>query len=261
MARTRLTYFFELGDTGWSESIHTTLSPSSISALQSLVNVYTTVRLPLLFQDAFLTHVRVSDDDQFRDISFFPTGLPAPGQATGAVAAGPWTGVLIRMIASTTLRRSLFLRGLPGNQHDGRNQKFSPAYQSAMNAYLAALPANPFGISGKSAFPAIPILSLVGATGVVQLAGPIAGLAVGSIIQLTGVPTALVPTRFYRVVSVVSGSNFTVAGWPTLVSLSNQGFFRLTTRAVTQISAATAGLITERKVGRPFGQLRGRSRR
>jgi hypothetical protein len=260
MSRTRITYFFELGDVGWSESIHSTLAPTSIAALQSLVTLYTNVRLPLLSVEAQITHVRVSDDDLFRDISFFPTGLPVFGLASGR-AAGPWTGVLIRMIASSTLRRSLFLRGIPSGQIDGRNQFFGAGYLAAMNTYLAALSANPFGISGKSANPAIPMLSMIGATGVAALTGPMVGVAVGSVVQVTGVPTATLPVRYYRVIAVGPGFAITLAGWPSLVSLANTGFLRLTTKAVTQISGASAGLITERKVGRPFGQLRGRARR
>jgi hypothetical protein len=260
MSRVRLTYFFELGDTGWSESIHTTLAPASVTALQTLVTNYTNVRLPLLNQDAQLTHVRVSDDDTFRDIIFFPTGLPAPGTATG-FPAGPWTGVLIRMIASSTLRRSLFLRGVPANCIDGRNQHFTPAFQAAMNAYLAFLsPANPVGISGKTANPSVAITQAVGATGVLTGTAILAGATVGSIIQITGVPTSILPVRFYRAIAF-SGFSVTLAGWPSTVSLVNQGFMRLTTKSVVQITAASAGLITERKVGRPFGQLRGRARR
>jgi hypothetical protein len=260
MARTRLTYFFELGDTGWSESIHSTLSPASVSALQSLVTLYTNIRLPLLHQDAQLTHVRVSDDEQFRDITFFPTGLPAFGQATG-FPAGPWTGVLIRMIASTTLRRSLFLRGIPSNCISGRDQHFTPAFQTAINAYTNTIPSQPFGISGKTANPQLAIFSLVGATGVATMTAPMVGVAVGSIVQLSGVPTSIVPTRLFRVLAVGPGFAITLAGWPRLIDLNGQGFLRLLGKSVVQISQVSAGLITERKVGRPFGQLRGRARR
>lgn len=260
MPRTRLTYFFELGDAGWSESIHTTLSTASVAALQTLVTNYTAVRLPLLIGEAQLTHVRISDDEVFRDIAFFPTGLPAPGGFSGP-AAGPWDALLIRMIASSTLRRSLFLRGLPQTVMDGRHQSFRPAFQSAVNAYLAFLsPANPVGIAGKSANPQIAILSAVAATGVVTLTGVMLGASIGSVVQLTGVPTSLAPTRYYRVINV-AGPVLTLAGWSPLVTLVNQGFLRLTTKTVVQVTSSSAGLITERKVGRPFGQLRGRVKR
>jgi hypothetical protein len=260
MARTRLTYFFELGDVGWSESIHTTLAPASIVALQGLVTNYTAFRLPLLTNFAQLTHVRVSDDEQFRDISFLPTGLPAPGTAGGR-PAGPWTGILIRMIASPTLRRSLFLRGIPQGQFSGRDQNFSPSYLTAMNAYLSQLTSQPYGISGKTANPSIAMTSLVGNTGVASLVSPMVGVAIGSIVQLTGVPTNIAPTRFYRVLGIGPGFAITLAGWPAAINLFGQGFLRLVGKTVTQISGASAGQITERKVGRPFGLLRGRVRR
>jgi hypothetical protein len=260
MARVRLTYFFELGDTGWSESVHTTLPPTSVPAIQALVGQYTAMRLPCLSNEAQLTHVRVSDDDTFRDILFLATGLPASGTYSKP-PAGPWTGLLITLVATPTLRRSLFMRGIPKQIVDGRNPTFDATFTAAINNYLAGMIASPFAISGKTANPSRPITTAVGATGVVTTVG-VTGAAVGDTIQVIGVPTSVLPTRFYRVIGVDNvASTVTLAGWPLAVNLTNVGFLRRTTKEVVQISQAVSGLITERKVGRPFGQLRGRARR
>jgi hypothetical protein len=256
MALFRTTFFFEQRDNGWSESVHSILTDPI--ALKAQAIGYVLVRMPLCTPSTLLTHIRISDDLVFRDIILDPLVLPIPGTNPEAVNESPWTAVDVRMSASPTVQRSLFLRGLPDGQVDGSLPEFTPGFQASFNAFKSELLTDNWGIKQKDRSQVKqPILSVDG-LGNVVMAVPLAGLAVKSVVQLLGVPRSKVPGRLFLIDVFTDASHFHVRGWPAGVTLTSQGFFRPVVYLITPIVQVVADAVTERRTGRPFGLLRGR---
>jgi hypothetical protein len=252
----RTTFFYEQRDNGWSESVHSLLTdPVSLIAQAT---GYVLVRMPLATPSTLLTHIRISDDAVFRDVILDPLVLPIPGTAPTAINESPWTAVDVRMSTSPLVQRSLFLRGLPDGQVNGSLPDFSPGFQASFNAWKSELLTDNWAIKQKDRSQVKqPILSVDG-TGNVVMAVPLAGIAVKSVVQLLGVPRSKVPGRLFLIDVFTDASHFHVRGWPPGVTLTSTGFFRPVVYIVTGINQVVADAITERRVGRPFGLLRGR---
>jgi len=102
-----------------------------------------------------------------------------------------------------------------------------------------------------------PITS-INAAGDVVMTIPLAGVTINSTIQILGVPRSLVPVRNFRLSSLTSQSVFSLRGWPSGVVLQNRGYLRPNVQILGRISEIVFDSVTERRIGRPFGLLRGR---
>jgi hypothetical protein len=254
----RLTFFYELFDAGWTESVHTKLVDKP--SLMTLASQYIAARLPLLHPKAFLTHVRISDDLVFRDILLDPISLPQAGTfATTTLAPDtPWNALDVRIQAGVTVNRSLYLRGIPAGQMNANTFNPTALFAANLGKYLGFLVTNgniAIKCKDRSVIPNLILTST--ALGVVTLATPIANAAAGQRVQLLGVLRSLSPQRSYVIGAGSTTTVLNLLGWPGLV-LAGTGFIRQNVVALPQVTDAVCDTNTERRSGRPFGLLRGR---
>ena len=256
MALFRLTFFFEQGENGWSESIHT--SAFDTTTLIALSAGYATRRVAFNHASTVLTHVRISDDLIFRDVILDPIPLPQFGQfkPTGH-AEGPWTALDARMSSNPLVQRSMFVRGFPGSQIDGNLPSFTASFAAAYRAWTQFITDNVFSIKNKDRTQVKQAINTISLAGVVNMVTPIPGLANLSTVQVLGIPRSVLPTRTYTVVNFVDGSNFTLRGYKG-PAIAARGFLKLQQFVLLGINQIVTDFVTERRVGRPFGVLRGR---
>jgi len=263
----RVTLFFESQINGWSESLHTSNVPGAL--LNAYVDGYILRRASLLPNSARISHARVSDDDNpQRDIQYDPPSIPVFGAKVGPIA-GQWNALLVKLRGAPSASRNWFLRGLPLNVMDG--QRYTPASNPVFNVALDDLlnyvrPPSPAATSSTIirvkdlAQPRVPIFSANGITGVVTLTAVMPNVVPGDRVQLLGVPRSVVKDRFFRVVSWDPiNRTLGLANWPTTATFGPAGFMRLLRFVGQPVTSAIPERITERRDGRPFGLLRGRS--
>jgi hypothetical protein len=252
----RLTFFFEQLENGWSESIHTTATDTL--TLIALATGYANRRMAFCQTQTFLTHIRISDDEVFRDVILDPIPLPMQGAFKPAgQAEGPWTALDARMSANPRVQRSLFVRGFPAGQINSNAPAFTAAFQAAYTAWTTYITDNVFAIKNKDRAQQKQPIDTISAAGVVRMANPIAGLANLATVQVLGIPRSQIPKRTFTVVNFVDGSNFTLRGYTGPV-IAQRGYLRLVTFSLLVINQIVTDFVTERRVGRPFGVLRGR---
>jgi len=256
MALYRETFFYEEGENGWSESIHVNVTDTP--TLIALASVYANNRLAATSGQVNLTHIRISDDLVFRDVILDPIALPLPGQFKSiSRAEAPWTAIDIRLSANPLVQRSLFFRGMPDGQVNGNQLSFTPAYGAAFNAFVNTIVGGVFSIKNKDRTQLKQPIATISAAGVVNMSAPVAGLGNLDTVQILGIPRSRVPKRTYLVTNLVDQSNFTLRGWNSGV-VTATGYLRRIVYNLLPISIAAADFATERRVGRPFGVLRGR---
>jgi hypothetical protein len=256
MALFRLTFFFEQQENGWSESIHTTATDTP--TLISLVLGYAQRRMDFCHPSTFLTHVRVSDDQVFRDVILDPMTLPIKGNWKSlAKAEGPWTALDLRLQSGPLVQRSLFVRGIPAGQIDSNLPSFTADFDSAYGRWVTFLADSLFGIKNKDRTQAKQAINTVSVGGVVNMLAPLLGLANLDTVQVLGIPRSVLPKRTYTVQNFVDMSNFTLRGYNG-PAIAGRGFLRRISYVISPITATATDFATERRVGRPFGVLRGR---
>jgi hypothetical protein len=264
MAQFRITCFFEVGGDGWSESIHSSLTNPVNVVTQA--QLYATYRMQLAPQAVDLVHVRISDDQIFRDIYLDPFLLPLSGTYSAGPTVSnlpPWNALLLKMqaIASPTINRNLFLRGIPQDQVSGNAFTPTPSFLAALNAYRSYVTSGGFAIKGKDLSQVKQPIQSVSSVGSVVMGSAIPGLTgvkPNNQVEILGVPRSLVPIRTYLTNTFTDASHFTLRAWPATVNLGATGYFRLNLPVLNVIGVAVTAGITERRVGRPFGQPRGR---
>jgi hypothetical protein len=256
MPLNRLTFFFEQGENGWSEAIHTT--STSIPGLVAAATAYRNVRMPLLNAYATLVHVRISDDMVFRDVLFDPFRLPQSGLfGKSFPAEAPWTAIDVRLGASPTVQRSLFLRGLPAGMISDTTIAGTPSFNASLAAYATRLLNAEFAIKNKDRGQFKQPITSIDAAGNVVMGIPLTGVNQQSVIQVLGIPRSVIPIRFFKVNTVTDQSHFQLRGWAGQ-TVGARGFLRPDVQVLSTITGFQTTVATERRVGRPFGQQRGR---
>jgi hypothetical protein len=259
MPLNRITFFFEQVGNGWSESLH--IDADGDDVLRGYANDYARVRLAISSPETLLTHIRISDDEVFRDIILDPIPLPLRGtfKQAGNIAESPWTALDVRMgTTDKRVQRSLFLRGIPDDQVDGALPSFTAAYRTAIDAWRGYITLSVWAVKAKDRAQAKqPIFTIDGAGNVITTI-PLVGVSNLSTIQILGIPRSIVKTRLYRVANVTDQSHFQLRGW-TSGLIAGRGFVRPLVYRLYQIDQTLIDAATERRVGRPFGLLRGRA--
>jgi hypothetical protein len=257
MALFRLTFFYEQDENGWSESIHS--SSNRLDSLIGQVDVYSVNRMAFTAAGTSLTHVRISDDQVFRDVLLDPITLPRRGQykSVNSKSDSPFTALDLRLSAAPTVQRSMFVRGIPDNQVDGIFPAFEANFATKYNAWVAILSQGGFSIKNKDRSQLKQPINTISPAGVVNMTSPIPGLANLSTVQVLGIPRSQIPKRTFTVVNFIDGSNFSLRGYAG-ASIAGRGFFRLVNYVLLPITQAATDFVTERRIGRPFGQQRGR---
>jgi hypothetical protein len=252
----RITFFYEQGENGWSESLHSTATDTP--TLIALALGYSNQRMAFSSPETVMTHIRISDDQVFRDAILDPVPLPRTGQfKPNNGAEAPWVAFDLRLQANPQVTRSLFVRGFPAGQIDGNLPSFTPAFNTLYARYVQYIAQNAFGIKNKDRSQVKQPIYTVSLAGVVNMSVPVAFLANGDTVQILGVPRSVVPKRFYTVINLVDQSNFQLRGYAG-PALTHQGYFRRIAYTILPINFTATDFVTKRGVGRPFGVQRGR---
>jgi hypothetical protein len=257
--RLRLTFFLEQADVGWSESIHTNQDPADQIGLISLIDAYMRTRMLMCTTETQMIDVRVSDDDTFRDIQLQVGGLPLPGAKDGP-SAHPTTAMLVRMFTSNvTVQRSLFLRGLPLANVDGRNLVITPLFNLALSAYNNLLTSGKFVVNAKDRSLPKRLVANMDNFGHVTMIQPVTGAVPGKQVQVLGVKRSVIPQREpFVVLPFTSESDFFVSPHPPY-AVPGPWYLRLVNFQTYLVKGTSEPRLTERRVGRPFGLPRGRA--
>jgi len=166
-----------------------------------------------------------------------------------------------------TVKR-FWMHNLPDGYVDDCDFTAAASMPQRAREFINSLASNGFKFRYQVQNTAIADIQEITALGVVTTVQELAGVAQGSYVQLYHVrgTDGRGKRGKYRVASVTNGRTFTLAHWPgDVVALS--GKIRIVTYAFTGITPVPEeGLGSDptlrpgtRKVGRPFGQLRGRA--
>jgi hypothetical protein len=150
MALTKVTFFFEQGKWGWSETLYNSATQTSVALTSARALVGP--RRNLLAKESQLTAIRASLDDPQRDSLFYSVpnadGFGLQGLGNSDI---PNTCLVMRMEATDQHRRSYPLRGIPDEMvTNGGVWKPDAPYIAAINAYRAALINTTWGIAGNT---------------------------------------------------------------------------------------------------------------
>jgi len=248
---------------GWSESYYS--SVGSITQLRSRLITAGSWGIGLLPARAALLP-STGQIVGYRIATVFPrSGRTQTASAAwpGQFAANtdvPQMAVMCTAQSTTTSNiRRFALRGIPDFQVTYGEYTPSVTYQAAMTAFLNELSAWQF-VGQDFAVTNFPIVNVT-AGGVVTVAGSMT-FAVGDAVQILSTVLDASGRKFTFktkvTVGVTAGNQVTVANWPLLPSTG--GIFRFLNYLLFNIDGAnaTADRAAVRKVGRPFGQYRGR---
>jgi hypothetical protein len=210
-------------------------------------------------EDTLCLHIRVSDDDTFRDVAGSPVTLPATG-TFGPLEEFMSVALLVRMEAGPLIQRNLFLRGLPRGQLQGRVFTPDSVFRSRLNAYNNALLTGAWGINAKDRTQVKARIKSIAADGTVVMRDSITGLTITSVIQLLGVPRSVIGTRQFQLDDFTDDKHFKLSlGGELLTPITGRGYFRRRVYTIAPLTIVDEPRITERRTGRPFGVLRGRA--
>lgn len=168
---------------------------------------------------------------------------------------------LLCRVAGSGVRNSrpMYLRGIPDEMIT--RGEFSPTfnYGAAVQRFFTELEGYRFRAQSLSAVE-VPVLTILD-TGEVHTAAPgLAGVAAGSRVQVSRCQKAdktTVSGRFF-VASRASDTIFTLANWTAGEVTGGSVRIYETIFPLVPADGVTSGRIVTRKVGRPFGQFRGR---
>lgn len=244
---------------GWSESWWTQLSGSNLDAqFQQLLSL----RARMLPASAQIIGSRRS--------SFTIAGnrlLPGPSQSAEAFYPGmvgnvndlPQAALQIKGTAAAgPNRNSFYLRAIPDDQIQGGEYDPTRAFNNAVVNFKSFLANGNWGFVGRDLLqPRARVLSIAG--GIVQLDGPLGGVAAGSFLRFSRVyGSDGQPIKGSFVVNSFAGALYTCLGLVGKVVLVPSGTARndlLTYSAYSVLNIGRAGV---KKVGRPSEGYRGR---
>jgi hypothetical protein len=257
----RATFFFEGFGTGWSEQIHLTTQNQAVAIASAIA--YANLRIGLLVPPFEINDIRLSDDAVFRDILFDALNLPYVGTFPSLQPAAPSSTALLKLAADQTatpsVRRNMFIRGIPSSIITGRNYTPTANWITALGKFVPLLANGAYGIKAKTVGNVkAPIVSVIAATRTVTTNVDLVGVAQGSVLQILGVPRSRVKQRTFTAESVTDLRHVVLRSWP-YPDLVGTGFFRLLNYTIYPIKIATVFDIGERRTGRPFGVPRGRA--
>lgn len=148
----RATFFFKNSNGyGWTETIHS--NKATLTDVLNAAAALVPIRQKLMGNDVFLPFVRVSDDLVRGDSFIFQVPGGSTGNATHNAQTSdiPNTCLVIRLDASSTRRRTLYLRGQPDTvvQSGGVYTPDGP-FITNMDRWLQQLIDDTWAIKGKS---------------------------------------------------------------------------------------------------------------
>ncbi len=254
MATIRCQLFFQTAANGWSETYF--LSGTNTVSSLNTVKALTLRRMALSSFDTVCTYQRISDDAVFRDS--LVTSSPFPGTYSPTLLSAPdFTALLVRLSSGVQFRRSLFMRGIPEALVQGQDFVPDATWISRFNSFATYLENNfSLKVFDRALNPVIQGLFIT-AAGVCQTLTNTA-FPVGSIVRFRKVGT--VPRLTGNQIVTVPSAGFTF----TILNYGNRGAWNLpylvqqATIDLQPIDNVVFERLVSRRVGRPFGQSRGR---
>lgn len=184
-----------------------------------------------------------------------------PGGSTAGLNM-PQDGVSIIMSAAGAVNTSRsVLRGMPDDYIV--NGEFTPnlGYLSRMQTYINALISQGWKFVGRDRSVANARVLAINA-GVVQLAGPVGGVANQSFLRMNRVfDVNGKPVIGTFLITAIAGNLYTVTGLGSTSVTIPSGTARIDQLAIFSYAGGAIGRSVVRKIGRPFEQYRGRASR
>jgi hypothetical protein len=262
MALAKATLFFQIRNSGWSESFYS--SKTDLHALLDSAKTLALARSKMLGSDASITYIRVSVEGVFRDAQVSTNAMDGP--QINAECAPTKVRLQMRLVASDTTRRIILLGGIPAGQITAGQYRPLPSYVTKVNLFRNQLISGTWGIRAKDATdnPDILIPTADPSQGVITInvvAAPFyqkqvvirGGRAMGPFVgvwRVFEVPLQPLKLQLYR-----------FPPQPATPANYGPGLLRLNKVAFAQFINSDTELISSRPTGRPFGQPVGRRRR
>lgn len=276
----KMSFFYHVNSAGYSES-HLVPDQANLAAYEALAAAYTAKRLAASGVQTTLDWIRFSTIGTARRVVVFtPFDLPAGTPIRGSFGAGGHggqqssdfgaTALLLRKVAANGSFSHWFFRGVPDEiVVDGGLYANNVGYTRAIDALGTFCKARGFSWPGtaKEAGQGYPIGALanngIGQVIFTMTGNPFNGLAAGSRVRIRVSQQVARPNLDGTWTVTVQDANNAVS--------TNTMWLPPTPTAVGRVWKMNAGggtvdflsieRITERRVGRPFGLYRGRSRR
>jgi len=258
MPALRVTFFFEVGSFGWTETYFRT---DDFSTVEAPVKALAVKRSALLTKGAFLSYIRVSDDAVFRDAMIIEPPLELPEKNLKAIeGAPPFVSLLVRMENGVKYWRFLFLRPLPKaainiNNQFTLNANWLDPWVGFKNQLLLGWG---FKVIEKAGInPEKAVESYTQNAGQVTVTSTAHGLQSGDEIRIYGGQGVGRPKGNQFVVRV-SNDTFTLVKTFPVFQYSGGSKFTTKKKSIVPITGSLWERVNHRDTGRPFGQSRGR---
>lgn len=262
MVAMRVSFFFEQGPYGWSESVHNLGASYTQVAIPAFA--LRDARLALLPGSAKLTYLRISDDEAPRDSVLLNEFAANVGLSPVPNSDPTFTSNLIRISASSRVRRALYMRpAFLGEGSNGDRVVNDPQWLNRYPAWRNQLldAANGWAVRfWADSDTGLNVQGVDNSTGNLVINIPGAGLAVDTSFKLRNFSANVRLNGQYRI-TAKTGDLYTVtpnklAGQTILVYAMGKAF--TTSRAMLPVTGCTFVRTTSRKTGRPFASPRGR---
>lgn len=277
----KMTFFFHVNNAGYSESHLVTPAQDNVDGLLRLATAYTNKRMDVSGVNTFVDWIRFSTVGTARRVVVFtPFDMPAGTSLKGTFNFGGHGGVeasdfgatsiLLRKVALDGTFSHWFFRGVPDNVvADGGLYSNHQGYTSAMNRLGNFCKTSGFQWAGASKEPGLGFaISALVNNGVGQIVftctgNPFNGVAVGTRLRIRVAQQGMRPNLNGTWTVTVQDANTGVStntSWMPAAPVATGRVWKMNAGGGT-IDSLSIERITERRVGRPFGLYRGRSKR
>jgi hypothetical protein len=267
MALNRATFFFkDTNQHGWTETIHSQKSdlPSVLTAAKAVVPL----RVKCLGQSSRLVYVRVSDDLVVRDSQVYvvPLDDQVPKNPDLGTSDPANTSLVVRLQASSLVRRTLYMRGLPDNiVEDAGHYSPTPLFSANFALWVSQLVSDSWAIKTVDRLIVQHIITSVAqdvVTGRITVTTLDAhGLTLTSGVQIKGAKGAVAINGLHPIYALPSALSFVINSTVIIPAYLGGGLAAIPGYVLAQITQGTPVRIGERKAGRPFDSPVGRRRK
>lgn len=265
MANYHVTYFFEAGKVGWSETYY--LSAGDLTGAQKEEAKLARSRINLCAHPDYggptLTYARVKEDGSARPADIFTHFLKSMYFAEED-ADMPWTGIYVNTTDTNNKTMKRLLRGVPdfSTTQLWNQPAANVAWTNQFNVFRISLLNDGWTHRVKQQIRAndkvITALTIDETTHYLKVTSAAHGLTNEDSISFRKVKASK-PVTGEHAISVVDANNFLVPGcWPHTITFLGEGWWFKNVWLYPDITAARIGRKGKRDVGRPFGLLRGR---
>ena len=261
----RVTYFFTMGQWGWSESVDN--SGNDQFVVTQPARILRDARAKMLPPSCKMNYIRISKIDNVRD-SVLINETPSGTSSAFVPSADPaFTAALVRLFASPTSKRAIYMRpcGL-GEGIDGDRVVDDSAWLNGFRTWASALADSASGwvVRSKVTDPGgLTVTSVINQLGGLEITVPGNTVSVGDTVTLRKFQSTPNINGLWTV-KTVAASIITMSKHPNPsvdVIVDAWGLMSPTVISFNPIISASVIRVTSRKTGRPFASPVGRRRR